>query len=297
MTITFHPLVKNIIILGAGASTDYNLPVWKNLSKLVINEIIGSEINKYKYKKEILEWLDKVGENKTYETIDKCITNESVLPQYDEDSITIENELFLAMKNIFDKRYEKNNSGWIKLLNDKILSSVGLENSLSFINFNYDDVLEKNYLDFSYLPKKHRELNRRLRLEQLSGVNTTAFYPHGKFSESKEIKSYITIHKQTMKSHLKDHLDVVSCYESENHDIIFEDLNSSPLDIYILGLGGGMTINLDKFKFKYNPISNIHVTIKDSKNEATTIKYLSEKYKTTKIKSYRTCDELVNKAF
>jgi hypothetical protein len=117
MTIELNRSVTKIIILGAGASVDYGLPVWKDLSKLVIDEINGNE--KYKHGKEILEWLEKIGDYKAYETIDKCILEESILPQYDTKGTEIENEIFLAVKNIFDKRYKKNDSGWINFLNKK----------------------------------------------------------------------------------------------------------------------------------------------------------------------------------
>lgn len=68
--------------------------------------------------------------------------------------------------------------GWIRALNKKILSN-NLESKLAFINYNYDDVLERNLLDFSYLPAKHRILNYAPRLERLSKAAIDVFYPHG----------------------------------------------------------------------------------------------------------------------
>jgi hypothetical protein len=178
-----------------------------------------------------------------------------------------------------------------------ILTIKGLENSLAFINFNYDDVLEKNFLNFSNLPSKYIRYNHRPRLEDLSRVKVNALFPHGKFSETQGQGYYITIHKQTMKSHQTEHLDVVSCYESNKHQIIYSDFSHSSFELYLMGLGGGMKVNLDNIEFPYNSISSVHVTIKNPANKVGVVKYLSEKYNTTLIKTYQSCDELVKKAF
>ena len=78
----------------------------------------------------------------------------------------IENQIFLIIKDIFIEKYEENDQGWIKTLNEKILlnSEAGLENKLAFINYNYDQVLDKNILNFFHLPQKQKIFNFRLLL-------------------------------------------------------------------------------------------------------------------------------------
>lgn len=296
MTIQLNKSVKNIFVLGAGASVDYGLPVWKDLSNLLVEKVSEDAKDNYKHKKEILEWLEKVGENKAYETIDKCIRDESLLRQYPE-SPDIENEIFSAIKNIFGKLYKKNDNGWINILNEKILINRGLESSLAFINFNYDDILEKNFLNFSYLHPKQRLYNYRPRLATLSNIGVTALYPHGKFFENQDEESHIFIKKETMKSHQKVHLDVVSCYESNKHTIVYNDLSDAPFELYLMGLGGGLRINLNNIVFPRNPISTVHVTIKDPAKKDEVIGFLTNKYKTAEIKIYYKCDDLVKKVF
>jgi hypothetical protein len=296
MDVSLRIRENRILILGAGASADYGLPVWKDLRFLIRQEISSGTNNNYLYKKEILEWLEKVGDEKGYETIDKCISKESVSAKYPKGD-EIENELFSAIKNIFDKRYKKNDDGWIKILNEKILfNQNGLESSLAFINFNYDDVLEKNFLNFSYLHPKQQRLNYRLRLVKLSNIRVNALYPHGKFSINQDHESHVTIYKETMKSHDETLLDVVSCHESNNHTVS-NGWSRPSFELYLMGLGNGLKINLNKIRMPLNSITTVHVTIKNQEMEKEIIGFLSEKYKNSEIKKYSTCSDLVEECF
>ena len=99
--------VTHILILGAGASVDYGLPIWKDLDLLIRNKISKDSENYYKYKKEILAWIDKVGSEKVYQTIDQCIKDESVSPDYHTTGPEIENEIFLILKEIFIEAYQE----------------------------------------------------------------------------------------------------------------------------------------------------------------------------------------------
>lgn len=288
--------VKHVLILGAGASVDYGLPVWRDLSDLAKKEIITDTKNIYKHKKEILEWLEKVGANKEYDSIDRCIEKESTSSKYPDGS-DIENELFLIMKSIFDKMYKSNDQGWIRTLNEKILNSKkeDFENSLFFVNYNYDDVLERNFLNFSYLHKKHYKYKYRLRLTALSTTVVDALYPHGKFSKNEEDGSHISIRKQTMKSHQEEDLDVISCYDGEQHDIF--NYTNIAFELYILGLGGGLKTNLNNLRFPNNSIAKIHVTIKESSLRSDILRFLTERFQHSEIIIYPSCEDLVSKCF
>lgn len=300
--------IEHILILGAGASVDYGLPVWSDLDLLIKEKISKDEAN-YQYKKEMLNWIDKVGKEKEkkYDTIDECIAEESMSQEYLDDSeqecldgSEIENQMFRVIKDIFNEAYKKDAKGWIRVLNEKILKGKErLERKIAFINYNYDDVLDKNFLIFSYLPLKLQRYNKRERLNTLSKVIACALYPHGCFFSKQELENtpHIKKHIDTMKSHDEKHLDVVSCYESKTHVIEKYD-HGGTIKLYLLGLGGGLKINLNSIKFKI-PISEIHVTIKDNSMKDKVMEFLSKEYKIpkTEINVYTTCEELVEKCF
>ena len=129
--------INHILVLGAGASSDYGLPVWKDLNISIKEKINKDTGNYYQHKKEILSWMDKVGEKKDYYTIDECIQKESVSKNCHSNGHEIENQIFLIIRDIFDEVYKENNDGWIRKLNEKILHNkeVSLEHTMTFINY------------------------------------------------------------------------------------------------------------------------------------------------------------------
>ena len=289
---------KHLFILGAGSSVDYGLPTWKKLSDLVKIKTENDNNNLYKYKVEILNWLDRIGENKKYKTIDECVMAESVSRDYHNNGHEIENEIYKIIMDIFEESYKDNDTGWIRKLNENIKNkeNLDLEDKISFINYNYDDVLDKNFLNFEYLPAKYKLFNYKNRLKILSDVKANCFYPHGYFS-SKCDSSYMDKEKDTIKSGNEEFIDVVSCYESKKHSVSTYNL-AQTTSLYILGLGGGLETNLKNIGFG-NKISDIHITIRDKSLENQIISFLSEKFKLdqTEIKVYDDCYDLVDNCF
>jgi hypothetical protein len=288
----------HIFILGAGSSVDYGLPIWKELSNLIKTKIGNDNDGLYKYRKEIIDWLDKVGDNKKYETIDECIASESVSKDYHSNGHEIENEIFRVVKDIFEESYRDNEAGWVRKLNEGIKNNRGLniENRIAFINYNYDDVLDKNFLNFDYLPTKHKIFNYKDRLGVLSGTRVSCFYPHGHFL-SKYNSPCVYKEKDTIKSRNEEFIDAVSCYESKNHTVSTYNLNEK-ISLYILGLGNGLMINLNHLNFK-NKISNVYVTIKDENLKDWAINFLSEKFEISQaeVKVYKDCCGLIDNCF
>lgn len=291
---------NKIFILGAGASVDHGLPTWSELKNLIIKKVNNSD--SYQYKKEILDWLSYVGDDKKYKTIDECIKYESIADTYHDNGHKIEDELFRIIKDIFVDLYKENRSGWIRLFNDKIKgSSNSIHEYLAFINYNYDNVLDLNFLDFNHLSAKEKEINDSDVLRQLANVRIPVLRPHGAFNIEEFLHTNNFI--DTNKTNKTNFIDAVSCYESKKHEVIFHDRFNrvavrGKFSVYILGLGRGLFVNLNNIDFM-GVVSEINITIKDNENNDSILDFLTKKFNISKenINVFDNCEELIDKCF
>lgn len=298
MKFTVKSSVRKILILGAGASADYGLPTWKSLTNLIKHELDNDKENAIQHKKDILTWLNDVGEQKKYKTIDECIQNESYSSAYPH-GMDIENEVFHIMKMVFINSYKENEGGWLKILNEKILQKpeASIENTIAFINYNYDNVLERNFLNFSYLHPKYQNYKYRGRLGSLINTKVDCLFPHGSLFKD-EPSDHIRRNIETMKSHDNNRLDAISCYENESHSVMISTSSVVSLDLYILGLGGGLEINLNNIEFD-DKVVRVHVTVAKDFDKDRVVEFLAKKYKLPeeRITTYDSCIDLINKCF
>jgi hypothetical protein len=300
MNLELYLSTEYLFILGAGASVEYGLPLWKDLDSLIRNKLNNDSGNSYQYKKEILAWIEKIGTNKEHKTLDQCISTESVSDFYPNGD-DIENQIFQILKEIFDEHYKKEVTGWIRKFNDSILLNQQIDPTakIAFINYNYDRVLDDLFLNYTYLHKKHIRYTHRERLMQLENTIVKVLYPHGNLYRENELDSsaHTNRYVATIKSHDDSQLDAVSCYESKKH-LVYKANRVSKFKLYILGLGGGLETNLNNINL-INSISEIHVTIKDSGLHANIVNFLSNKYKIpeTEIHTYPSCEKLIDTCF
>ncbi|MBX4197957.1 hypothetical protein KW782_01335 [Candidatus Parcubacteria bacterium] len=290
--------VKRLVILGAGASVDYGLPVWDELQDLILEHMKRDTVNRYKHKEAISEWVEKVGSGKDHPTIDVCISIESRAKKYHSTGLDIENDIFQVMRDIFEEKYRAPENGWLERLNVKILTKPNLDGKIAFVNYNYDRVLEDNFLDFSFLPQKDRLSIRRGRLSQLSDVIVNALYPHGSLYRELETNSaHIFRVQETHKTNSGEYIDAVSCHESHSHTFSTHDITAA-IQLYIIGLGAGLEVNLNNLTIR-NPISEIYVTVHNPERIGSVVNFLSKRYAmaTEKIHVYETAVDLVENCF
>ena len=294
--------IKHLIILGAGASAEYGLPTWNPLAELIRDEILLAPDGTYPFKEEMLQWIDRVGVDETkYSTIDLCISKLTHHDDYFETAPDIQDAIFRAMRKVCENMYKQDVKGWIAQLGIKILRNVTLDDSIAFVNYNYDYVLEKKYLQFEgVLNAANRKWFDYSRLSLVSRQKALAFHPHGSFYPlaAFEKDSHIIRDQKTIKSHDQTSLDAVSCYDADKHSVGIPGWSSEAITVYIMGVGGGLEQNLSKLSIN-NVVKEVHVTVHDPKLENSTLNFLKKKFPNAKdnIIAHRDCATLIENCF
>ena len=184
----------NVFVLGAGASVDYGLPVWRELRELLIEDIKKNGLSGFApgASNRFLDELEQIGPGKTFETVDEMISNfeddEAVFP---ETTVAI----FEVVKKVFKSRAVAESAEWIETFVNQNNMEILLTNEVSnyptvFINFNYDTLLLSKIVQFF----KHKCANaskseiKQWRLQhgadsdfgkQFEHCANDIFHPHG----------------------------------------------------------------------------------------------------------------------
>lgn len=293
MNIKQRHSVDNIFFLGAGASVEYGLPTWNDLTEKIKGELLSDRGDRFFHKKELLDWVEKSGEGKKYPTIDECIKKESTLNRAEGDEIEI--EMFSLIKEILAGAYKPNQDGWIQRLNHKILQK-NLESRIAIANFNYDDVLARNLLVFDHLAKRERRWDYNVRLKELADSRLEVLYPHGNLFPvtGNEYPAGIFQHIDTIKSGPDEPFNAVSCFDGKTHGFSWD--YGGNIRVLILGLGGGMQINLPKVELG-RKVTEVHVTIHNPEKREETLKILQKMYPLAGFATYADCAELIEAVF
>ena len=181
----------NVFVLGAGASVDYGLPIWCELSELLIRHI---EENKAQIPAAdvsiLLRELGQIGTGKKYTTVDQMISEFS---RETTDFAETTAAMFKEVRTILEQRVRPETVGWIERFvksNDLeiLLRNEATNNSPVFINFNYDDILLLKIVEFfngkyantSNLTKAEWRANTGYNFEnRFKNCARDIFHPHG----------------------------------------------------------------------------------------------------------------------
>ena len=142
----------NVFVLGAGASVDYGLPVWRDLRELLIEDIKKNGLSGFSIgaSNRFLNELEQIGPGNKYETVDEVISN------FDDEKVVFPGTtvaIFEVVKKVFNSRAIAEGPGWIETFVNQNNMEILLTNEVSnyptvFINFNYDTLLLSKIVQF-----------------------------------------------------------------------------------------------------------------------------------------------------
>ena len=103
----------NVFVLGAGASVDYELPVWDELRELLIEDIKKNGLSGFSpgASNRVLNELEQIGPGKKYATVDEVISN------FDDEKVVFPGTtvaIFEVVKKVFNSRAIAEGPGWIE---------------------------------------------------------------------------------------------------------------------------------------------------------------------------------------
>ena len=284
--------IDRVFVLGAGASAEYGLPMWKDLPTLIKEELNDSNAN-FNFKNEIIEWLEKIG-NGIYGTIDECVTKESASEKYRKDGDNIEIELWGIIKSIFSKKYNKETEidSWILSLNNNIIKyeeeNKLLAGGLFFVNFNYDHVLTDRFLKDNTVPEKTKNTHAKSTVDKMEKTIVASVCPHASFV-NRGVNNHIRIDYNTIKSAHEKYqgMEVVSCFDNNKTIDLYTSQTKNEIDLFIIGLGSGLEFNLNKIEFKNDiHIRNIFITITNPERNEEIKEFLASKFSIEKDKVF-----------
>ena len=250
--------IREIFILGAGASSCVGLPLWDELKQLILDRISDKEALKNLselYHDDIFSmaksWMEKVGKGKgKYKTIDECIFVEMSKAD-NEDFEKTHDLLFLIIEQIFNEKFNelKKDDHFISILiniftKDFYIKEGGFELFIAnkiFIDFNYDNVLSRllrnkilktieGEISISSIREAAKQRKTIDEESEIRKINTTIantknlFKPHGCFNH----KQSFLVNSETYKNFMPGlcYNQCISCYDASEGRLCFEAIDN-----------------------------------------------------------------------
>ena len=253
--------MREIFILGAGASSCMGLPLWDELKQLILDKLSDKEvINDLAevYPNDTISraksWVEEIGKGKGQpRTLDECLflkmskgSNEDFEKSYDL--------LFEIIEQIFKEKLneQKKNDHFISILINIFLGNYYMQNgglkffleNKIFIDFNYDDVLSrllKKEIDDTIEDETSGHSIRETaktgktidQNKDMNEINSTIahtknlFKPHGCFNRDQAFLYSSETYKDFMPKKEVHYNQCISCYDAEEGQLCFAAIDQA----------------------------------------------------------------------
>ena len=252
--------IREIFILGAGASKCVGLPLWDELKELILDKLSNKEVVKNlseSYHNDIFSmaksWIEKIGTGKDeYKTIDECLAFEMSKADNEDFGKTYD-LIFKIIGQIFKEKLNelKKDDHFISILinifftNGRI-KKEGFEFFIKdkiFIDFNYDDVLSSllekgirstakktlyyNIIETAKTGKTKDKKDEKTKINTMIANTKNLFKPHGCFNRDQAFLYSSQTYKDFMPGRGVYYNQCISCYDASEGKLCFAKIDQA----------------------------------------------------------------------